>query len=79
MARVTHMTILTPLTVLCVTMVIPMQLDAKIFITTLKKGTRLWMTSLPPNSIRSWQELCNKFCDRFGGNRRRGKLTVSLI
>lgn len=50
----------------------------QIFVTTLKKGVCLWMASLPPNSIRSWQELCDKFHDHFGSNNRRGKLTASL-
>lgn len=33
----------------------------QIFVKTLKKGARLWMTSLPPSSIDSWKELCDKF------------------
>lgn len=51
----------------------------QMFATTLKKGARMWMTSLPPNSISSWKELCEKFHDQFRSNKRRGKVTTSLI
>ena len=51
----------------------------KIFVTTLKGIAKQWIVSLPPNSIGSWKEFCQKFHDRFGSNRRRGKLTASLM
>lgn len=51
----------------------------QIFITTLKKEARQWMTSLAPNSISSWKELYDKFHIRFGSNKRRGKPTGSLV
>lgn len=50
----------------------------KIFITTLKKSARLWLTLLSPSFIGSWKEICDKFHDRFSAIRR-GKVTASLI
>lgn len=49
------------------------------FAITLKKGAREWMMTLAANSIGSWTDLREKFHAWFGRNKRRGKVTTSLM
>ena len=49
------------------------------FVTTLKGSARMWCNNLPPNSIRSFQELGAKFIAHFLGTRKHSKPSSHLF
>jgi hypothetical protein len=50
----------------------------RLFPTTLRKGALTWYTSLPPQSVSSWQDLTSQFRKNFTASRKQPKTVASL-